>query len=137
LAIDGVLELLINVASGIVVYEKTIAANLAAELPFMATENLLMAAVQRGADRQEAHEVIRRHSQAAAMRVKSEGQPNDLLDRLRAEPMFAGIDFQAVLDPSQFIGRAAQQVDAFIEQVVEPIRQRYRDALTYQPQVKV
>jgi len=137
LAIDGVLDLMINVTRGLVVYEKTIEANLAAELPFMATENLLMAAVQNGADRQEVHEVIREHSQAAAQRVKAEGQANDLLDRLAGEKVFAGIDLQAVLDPSQFIGRAPQQVDQFIEQVVTPIRKRYADQLQYDPDLKV
>ena len=114
LALDGVLDLLINVAGGLVVYEKTVAVNLAAELPFMASENLLMAAVQRGGDRQELHEVIRTHSQAAAAAVKQEGKPNDLLDRLRGEPAFAGVDLNAALDPASFVGRAPQQVDAFI-----------------------
>ncbi|MEO1236651.1 MAG: adenylosuccinate lyase, partial [Planctomycetota bacterium] len=137
LAIDGVLDLLVNVASGLVVYEKTIAANLAAELPFMASENLMMAAVQRGGDRQELHEVIRTHSQAAAARVKSEGRPNDLLDRLRGEPAFEGVDLDAALDPSSFVGRAPEQVDAFVAEVVGPIRERYADALAYDPALKV
>lgn len=137
LALDGALDILINVASGLVVYEKTIAANLAAELPFMATENLLMAAVRRGADRQEAHEVIRQHSQAAALRVKMEGERNDLLSRLRNERMFAGIDLDAEMDASKFVGRAPEQVDAFIAEVVGPIRQRYAKALNYQPELKV
>ena len=137
LAIDGALDLAINVTRGIVVYDKTIAANLAAELPFMATENLLMAAVQQGADRQEVHEIIREHSQAAARRVKSEGAPNDLLDRLGKEPVFEGIDLAATLDPGRFIGRAPQQVDRFIEEVVTPIRQQYSDQLGYEPKLKV
>jgi len=137
LAIDGVLDLVINVASGIVVYEKTIEANLARELPFMATENILMAAVQRGGDRQELHEVIRAHSQAAAERVKAEGADNDLLDRLKSETAFTGIDLEAVLDARQFIGRAPQQVDAFITEVVEPIRKRYTGKLQADVVVKV
>ena len=137
LALDGALDILVNVVSGLVVYEKTIAANLAAELPFMATENLLMAAVSRGADRQEMHEVIRKHSQAAAQRVKMEGASNDLLDRLRTEPAFAGIDVSAVLDPSRFVGRAPEQVDAFIREVVVPIRKRYRDVLGQRPELRV
>src|SRR5690606_28904826 len=103
LALDGVLDLVINVTGGIVVHPKTIEANLRAELPFMATENLLMAAVQQGGDRQELHEVIRRHSQAAAQRVKAEGAANDLLDRLRADPAFAKVDIDAAMDPSQFV----------------------------------
>jgi len=137
LAIDGVLELMVNVTGGLVVYEKTVASNLAAELPFMATENLLMAAVERGADRQEVHEIIRGHSQAAAQRVKAEGESNDLLERLRGEAVFKGIYLDAVLDPAAFVGRAPQQVDAFIEQVVEPIRKTYRDDLGYQAELKV
>jgi adenylosuccinate lyase len=137
LAIDGVLDLLVNVTSGIVVYEKTIAKNLAAELPFMATENLMMAAVQAGGDRQEIHEIIRSHSQAAAQRVKAEGAENDLLDRLKSEPAFAKVDMAAVLDPVQFVGRAPQQVDNFIADVVQPIRDRYADALGYEAQVNV
>lgn len=137
LAIDGVLDLLVNVTSGMVVYEKTIAANLNAELPFMATENILMAAVQAGGDRQELHEVIRTHSQAAAQRVKAEGAANDLLDRLRDEPAFKGVDLDAALKPSQFVGRAPQQVDSFITQVVEPIRKRYTKALSYEASLSV
>jgi adenylosuccinate lyase len=137
LALDGVLDLMVDVTRRIVVYEKTIAANLAAELPFMATENLMMAAVKRGADRQQVHEVIRRHSRAAAQRVKQDGAENDLLQRLADEAAFAGIDLKAVLEPSQYVGRAPQQVDQFIEQIATPIRMRYADALEYQPDLKV
>jgi adenylosuccinate lyase len=137
LATDGLLDLMVNVTTGLVVYEKTVAANLAAELPFMASENLMMAAVQQGADRQEIHEIIRKHSQAAAHRVKSEGAANDLLKRLEAEPAFKNIDLTAVLDPQSFVGRAEQQVEMFIEKVVTPIRTRYQDALTYQPDLHV
>jgi len=137
LALDGVLDLVINVAGGIVVYEKTIEANLAKELPFMATENILMAAVRNGADRQEAHEVIRTHSQSAAERVKAEGADNDLLDRIINEPMFQGVDLNAELDAGKFVGRAPQQVDAFIADVVDPIRKRYAEALGESPELKV
>ncbi len=137
LAIDGVLDLLVNVTSGMVVYEKTIAANLNAELPFMATENILMAAVQAGGDRQELHEVIRTHSQAAAQRVKAEGAANDLLDRLKDEPAFKDVDLAAALEPSQFVGRAPHQVDSFIAEVVEPIRKRYAEALSYEASLNV
>ncbi|MEM1212785.1 MAG: adenylosuccinate lyase [Planctomycetota bacterium] len=125
LALDGVLDLLINVSGGLVVYEKTIAANLAAELPFMATENLLMAAVQAGGDRQELHEVIRTHSQAAAAAVKAEGQPNDLLERLQTDPNFENVDLAATLDPASFVGRAPEQAEAFCAEVVAPLRKRY------------
>ncbi len=137
LALDGALDLVINVASGIVVREHRIKANLAAQLPFMATENLMMAAVQAGADRQEVHELIRKHSIAAADRVKDQGRDNDLLDRLAAEPMFKGVDLAAALDPTRYIGRAPQQVDAFIHNTVTPIRQRYAAHLGQQPDLKV
>lgn len=137
LALDGVLDLMNNVTRGMVVYPAIIERNLLAELPFMATENILMAAVKKGADRQEGHEIIREHSQAAALRVKQEGAENDLLDRLADEPMFEGIDLKAVLDPHKFVGRAPQQVDAFIADVVTPIRKRYAEAIEYQPELKV
>ncbi len=129
LVLDGVLDVMHNVASGLVVYEKTVRGNLMAEQPFMASEHILMAAVQNGADRQEAHEVIRKHSQAAAERVKSEGGANDLLQRLSKEKMFAGIDLNAVLDPSAYIGLAPQQVDSFTNEVVKPVRERYGEAV--------
>lgn len=137
LALDGVLDLTVDVASGIVVYERTVAANLLAELPFMASEDLLMAAVRRGADRQAAHEAIRQHSQAAAARVKGEGEPNDLLERLADEPTFAGLDLAASLDPAAFVGRAPQQVDAFLAEVVGPIRERYPEAGAYEAALRV
>ena len=129
LALDGVLDLVVSVADGMVVYPETIRRNLAAELPFMATENLLMAAVKAGGDRQELHEVLREHSQAAAHRVKSEAADNDLLDRLSREPAFAGLDLDAVLEPSAFVGRAPEQTDAFLCGVVDPIRARYAGSL--------
>jgi len=137
LALDGVLDIAVNVASGLVVYEKTVASNLAKELPFMATENILMAAVKKGGDRQELHEVIRVHSLAAAHRVKAEGADNDLLDRLKGDDNFAGIDLENVLDASKYVGRSPQQVDAFLAEVIAPIRQRYAEALAYDPTLKV
>jgi adenylosuccinate lyase len=125
LAVDAVLTLSQNVASGLCVYPQVIAKNLREELPFMATENILMAAVAAGGDRQALHERIRQHSQAAAAAVKIEGQPNDLLDRLARDEAFAGVDMAAATDPSQFVGRAPQQVDEFVEEVVGPMRARY------------
>jgi adenylosuccinate lyase len=95
------------------------------ELPFMATENILMAAVHAGGDRQELHEKIRRHSQEAAQRVKQEGRSNDLLTVLAADSAFSKVDIPAIANPKEFIGRAPQQVDEFVAEVVEPIRQRY------------
>jgi adenylosuccinate lyase len=137
LAIDGVLDLLLNVTSGLVVYPEVIRANLDAELPFMATEEILMAAARRGVDRQDAHESIRRHSMAAAQRVKEQGAANDLIDRLRTDPVFEGIDLEMTLDARQFIGRAPEQVDRFIVDVVERIRRRYAESLSYEADLKV
>jgi len=137
LALDGVLDIAINVTDGMVVYDNTVAANLAKELPFMATENIMMAAVQLGGDRQELHEVIRTHSMAAAHRVKAEGADNDLLDRLRGDDAFKGVDLDNVLEPSKYVGRAPEQVDAFLAEVVAPIRERYAEALSYDPALKV
>jgi adenylosuccinate lyase len=128
LAADAVLILCQNVTSGLVVYPRVIASALDAELPFMATENILMAAVAAGGDRQQLHECIRRHSQAAASTVKEQGGQNDLLERLRRDEAFAAVDLDAALDPRQFVGRAPEQVDEFIEQVVKPIRSKYPHA---------
>lgn len=128
LAIDAVLILYHNIASGLAVYPQVIAKNLREELPFMATEDLLMAAVARGGDRQDLHERIRQHSHAAAAVVKQEGKPNDLLDRLANDEAFAGVDIRAATDPALFVGRAPEQVDEFIQQIVEPLRQRYAAA---------
>lgn len=137
LAIDALLILCQNVTTGLVVYPKVIARNLQAELPFMATENILMAGVAAGGDRQELHERIRTHSQAAAGVVKREGGPNDLLERLAADPAFAGVDLGAALDPQRFVGRAPRQVDEFLAEVIAPIRSRYPDALAVTGEVKV
>jgi adenylosuccinate lyase len=125
LGIDAILILLENVVSGLVVYDRVVAKNLEQELPFMATENIMMAAVEAGGDRQEIHERIREHSQAAAVQVKSLGLPNDLISRLEGDPAFAQINIQEWLDPKQFIGRASEQVDEFNRDVIGPIRARY------------
>jgi adenylosuccinate lyase len=125
LAVDAVLLLYANVAEGLVVYPQVIARNLREELPFMATENILMAAVSAGGDRQDLHERIRQHSQAAAAEVKQLGRPNDLLERLAADTAFAGVDLSAAVDAHSLVGRSPEQVDEFIAEVVEPIRKRY------------
>jgi adenylosuccinate lyase len=127
LAIDAILIVIQNVVENIVVYPKVVEKNLRAELPFMATENILMAAVEAGGDRQDLHEHIRQHSVAAANVVKIEGGENDLLERLRKDPAFASVDIDGEMDPSKFVGRAPEQVDEFIAEVVEPIRARYAD----------
>ncbi|MFN4259022.1 MAG: adenylosuccinate lyase [Gemmataceae bacterium] len=132
LTADAVLRLALNIASGLVVYPAVITRNVQAELPFMATENILMAAVAQGGDRQELHERIRRHSLAVAEQLK-QGQPsNDLIDRLRADPAFAGVAWEDVLEPSRFTGRAVEQVDEFLAEVIAPIRQHYSQ-LSKQP----
>ncbi len=118
---DAILRLYQNIAEGIVVYPKMIARHIEAELPFMATENILMAAVRAGGDRQTLHEAIRTHSQAAAHEVKTEGRDNDLLARLRADPLFKDVDIDAELEPARFVGRAPEQVDAFLSEHVAPI----------------
>ena len=137
LGVDAVLILWLNVARGMVVYPEVIGRRLREELPFMATENILMAAVAAGGDRQDLHERIREHSQAAAAEVKQHGRPNDLLDRLQADPAFSAVDVDAVMDPAAFIGRAPEQVDAFIADHVEPVRQRYAKQLTAEARVNV
>lgn len=125
LAVDAVLILYQNVATGLVVYPAVISRHLREELPFMATENILMAAVAAGGDRQELHERIRQHSQAAAAVVKQQGGENDLLARLRGDKAFARVDLQAAVDPAKLTGRSAEQVDEFLAEVVAPIRARY------------
>ena len=131
------LTLYLNVVPGLVVYPNVIARHVAEELPFMATENLMMAAVQAGGDRQEVHERIRKHSQAAGARIKGEGAANDLLERLRNDEAFAGMDLDAVLDPSKFVGRSPEQVEAFVAREVEPIRRRYPESLSQARDVDV
>ncbi len=126
LATDAVLILCQNVTAGLVVYPKVIAAHFQAELPFMATENILMAAVAAGGDRQDLHERIRRHSQAAAAVVKEARRPKrSRWTRLAADPSFTKVDLAAATDPTQFVGRAPQQVDEFLAEVVAPIRAKY------------
>jgi adenylosuccinate lyase len=126
LAVDGILEILNNILDGLVVYPNVIALHVTAELPFMATENILMAAVKAGGHRQELHEKIRLYSIAAAAQVKQFGKPNDLLARLSADISFAKVDFEKILDPKNYVGRAPQQVDEFIRGVVAPIIRKYR-----------
>jgi len=129
LAVDGILEILVNVLDGLVVYPKVIAVHVEAELPFMATENILMAGVKAGGNRQELHEKIRLHSHAAAAQVKQFGRPNDLINRLKADIAFRRLDFEKVLNPKNYIGRAPQQVDEFVRGIVGPICRKYRKHL--------
>ena len=137
LALDGALAIVVNVARGLVVYPAVVAKAVEAELPFMATEAILMAGVRAGGDRQELHELVRKHAMAAAENVKGRGGENDLIDRLRGDPAFASVDLSAALEPSRFVGRAPEQVDRFVRQVVEPIRARYAGELDVGSDLKV
>ena len=125
LAVDGCLNIVVNVARGLVVYPKTIEAAVKAELPFMATEEVLMAGVTAGGDRQELHERLRVHSLAAAEAVKQQGRPNDLMERLGRDAAFPAAALSDVMDPSRFTGRSAGQVVQFVQSVADPVRRKY------------
>lgn len=132
LCADAVLTLYQNIAAGLVVYPLVIRRHVQEELPFMATENLLMAAVSRGGDRQDLHERIRKHSMEAGARVKMNGLPNDLLERLAGDPAFgleAG-ELERLLEPERYVGRSPQQVDEYLRGVVRPLLRRNRDLLS-------
>lgn len=131
LAVDAILNLYENVASNLVVHEKVIEKHIMEELPFMATENILMDAVKRGGDRQALHERIRTHSLAAGSRVKDEGKDNDLLERIAADPAF-GLSREEVLrhlNPADYIGCCPHQVERFLAEYVQPVLDRYPHAL--------
>lgn len=129
LTADALAVLVQNIVSGLVVYPATIAAHVAAELPFIVTEDILLAATTAGGDRQALHERIRRHAQAAGEEVKRHGRPNDLIERLRADPAFARLKWSHVLDPRRYTGLAAEQTRDFLKTVVRPLLRRHRDAL--------
>ena len=130
LAIDACLILYRNITDGLVVYPNVISRQLNSELPFMATEAILMAGVQAGGDRQTLHEQIRVHSQQAADAVKQQGKSNDLISRLKTDDSFAAVDLEGTLDASLYTGRASEQVDAFVADQIEPIRKRLATDLT-------
>jgi adenylosuccinate lyase len=137
LAADGVLRLALNISNGLIVNREVVTRQVEQVFPYMATENLLMAAVAQGGDRQQLHECIRRHSHAVTRQLKADGGRNDLLDRLRAEPLFAKVDFERVLNEGYFTGRSAEQVNEFIAQEVGPIRERYRHLVGQRAEVTV
>jgi adenylosuccinate lyase len=137
LATDGVLRLALNLATSLQVNPEVVARNVARALPYMATETVLMDAVARGGDRQLLHERIRQHSHAVTAHLKAGGPTNDLLDRLQADPAFAGVDFATLGRPANFIGRAPEQVDEFLAQEVAPIRRRYTPLLGQHTDVPV
>lgn len=123
LAVDAILNIYINIASGLVVYPKVVEKHLLDELPFMATENIMMEAVKRGGDRQEIHEKIRMHSMEAGKQVKVEGKSNDLLERIASDPVFGLTmdELKSVMDPKNYVGRAPQQVEDFISEYIKPV----------------
>ena len=139
LALDGVLNLYINIAENMVVYDKVIASHVQRELPFMATENIMMEAVKRGKDRQELHEKIRVHSMAAAQRIKGEGLDNDLIERIINDDSFGLTkeEILGVIDPAKFVGRAPSQVVEFIDEYVNPILNDNKDALDIESEITV
>lgn len=139
LATDAILEIYINVTDGLVVYPKMIKKHLMAELPFMATENIMMEAVKRGGDRQELHEKIRVHSMAAGKIVKQDGGENDLLERIANDPAF-GVTLEqlkAIMKPELYVGRAPQQTEEFVENFIKPITEKYKDLLGMNVEIKV
>lgn len=139
LATDGILDLYLNICDGMVVYPKVIEADLRKELPFMATENIMMDAVKAGGDRQELHERIRQHSMDAGRVVKEEGKPNDLIDRIAADSKFnlTKKQIEASMDPKLFIGRAPQQTEEFFEEFIDPILNEHKDYIGLQAEINV
>lgn len=129
LTTDGMLRVMLNVVGGLVVNEGVIRQRVEQELPFIATENILMSAVKSGGDRQELHEKIRQHSQAAARRMKETGGGNDLLARLQKDKAFANVDLAAALEPSRYVGLAPQQTEDYIQTIVRPALEPYEDHL--------
>jgi len=139
LAVDGILDLYLNVVDGMVVYPKVIEAHLLRELPFMATENIMMDAVKAGGDRQELHERIRVHSMAAGKVVKEEGKENDLLERIAADPAFGMTmeQLQDIMKPENFVGRAPEQTEEYVRDVVDPMLKENEDILGMQAEINV
>ena len=139
LAVDGILDLYLNVVDGLVVYDKVIIKHMMAELPFMATENIMMDAVKAGGDRQELHERIRELSMIAGKRVKQEGLDNNLLELIADDPMFGVTleELQAKLDPIKYVGRSREQVDEYLADVIKPILDDNSDILGLTAQINV
>lgn len=139
LAVDGILDLYLNVVDGLVVYDKVIYQRFMKEIPFMATENIMMDAVKRGGNRQELHEKIREHSMAAGAVVKQEGKENDLVDRIAADPAFGMTkeEIVALLEPKNFVGRAPQQTEEFLTEIVRPILDANQEILGMTAEINV
>ena len=139
LAVDAILSLYINVVDGLVVYDKVITKHMMAELPFMATENIMMDAVKRGGNRQELHELIREYSMQAGATVKKEGKENNLVDLIAADPAFGMTkeEIEAILEPKNFVGRAPEQTEEFITEVVKPVLDANKDILGMTAEINV
>lgn len=139
LAVDGILDLYLNITEGLVVYPKVIESHLMNELPFMATENIMMDCVKMGGDRQELHEAIRVHSMAAGRVVKEEGKPNDLLQRIADDPRFPMNleQLQAIMKPANFVGRSVQQTEEFFAEHIDSILEKEKDALGMHADINV
>ena len=139
LAIDGILDLCLNVVDGLVVYPKVIEKRLRSELPFMATENIMMDAVKAGGDRQELHERIRELSMEAGKTVKVEGKDNNLLELIAADPAFNLTleELEKTMDPAKYTGRASIQVDAFLKNVINPMLEENKDLLGMTAEINV
>ena len=139
LAVDGILDLCLNVVDGLVVYPKVIEKHMMSELPFMATENIMMDAVKMGGNRQELHEKIRELSMEAGKNVKVEGKENNLLELIAADPAFNMTleDLQKTMEPSRYVGRAKEQVEKFLAQVIHPILERNKNLLGIKAEINV
>ena len=139
LALDGVLNLYINIAENMVVYDKVIASHVMNELPFMATENIMMASVKKGGDRQELHERVRIHSMAAAQRVKGEGLENDLIERIVNDSTFnlSREEIEVIINPTDFVGRASSQVVEFINEYINPYLEKYKEYIDIKSDINV
>ena len=139
LAIDGILDLCLNVVDGLVVYPKVIEKHMMAELPFMATENIMMDAVKAGGDRQELHERIRELSMEAGKNVKVEGKDNNLLELIAADPAFNLTleELQKTMDPKKYVGRAKEQTESFIAKVVNPVLDSHKEMLGMTAEINV
>ena len=139
LAVDGILDLYLNVVDGLVVYPKVIEKRLMSELPFMATENIMMDAVKAGGDRQELHERIRELSMEAGRNVKVEGRDNNLLELIAADPSFnlSLEELKKTMDPKKYVGRAPQQVEEFLDEVIRPVREENKEVLGMKAEINV
>ena len=139
LSVDAILNLYLNISENLVVYEKVIAKHIAAELPFMATENIMMECVKAGGNRQELHERIRVHSMEASKNVKAEGKENNLIELIKADDMFAAVRdrLDGILDAKNFIGRSPEQVDEFLSAEIDPILEKHKDLLGESGEVRV